>query len=264
MQDLLHGNLALAGTAPGVYEGTADRTWWGHDALFGGYAQALVLAAMRRSVDDAAKAPKSMTMHFLRPFLDGPQRIEVGLEREGRNMANVTARAWSGGKLAGLALANFGTNRRSPSFVAARMPDVAPLGAEEAPVDPAAGIPTHELFDFFPRMGGLRFSSGVSEVGGWVRPRFPAPADEYLCTVLADLWLPAAYHRWEVGAVAVSADITMHFRASLPAGVAPGSPLFVVLRAAKSGDGWADEDGEIWTADGELLAQSRQVRFVHS
>jgi acyl-CoA thioesterase len=262
--DLLLHHRSLVETAPGVFERDADRTWWGGGALFGGYAQVLALEAMRRCVPDPAKVPKSITMHYLRPFVDGPQRIEVVLEREGRNMANATARLFSGGKLAGLALANFGTNRPSGAFRAAALPAAAtPVGPDEQPHRPTFAIPTHDLFDCFPRIVGGP-GAPVAETGAWIRPRFPAPADEFLCTVLADLWLPVIWARAIGASGAVSADIAVHFRVPMPvAGVAPGDPLFVHLTAPRTGDGWAEEDGRIWTQAGELVAESRQTRFVH-
>jgi acyl-CoA thioesterase len=265
VDDLLQQHLELDEVAPGVYARDADRTWWGSGAMFGGYAQTLALAAMRRSIPDPEKVPKSITMHYLRPFLDGPQRIEVVVEREGRQMANCTARLFSGGKLAGLALANFGTNRASGSFRAASPPAAAtPVRSDEQPQRPQFGIPTHDLFDFFPRiLTGP--DDPVAATGAWIRPRFPTAADEYLCVVLADVWLPVIFARVVGGSGAVSADIAVHFRTPMPAaGVAPGAPLFVHLRAPRSGDGWAEEDGQIWTEAGELIAESRQTRFVHT
>ena len=34
--DLLHAHTVFDRTAPGVYERVNDRTWWGHQNLFGG------------------------------------------------------------------------------------------------------------------------------------------------------------------------------------------------------------------------------------
>jgi hypothetical protein len=78
------------------------------------------------------------------------------------------------------------------------------------------------------------------------------------------VWLPAIYHHWREPAVAVSVDITTQFRAALPAeGAHASDGVFVLLRTAGSLGGLVDEDCEIWSAGGELLAQGRQMRFVH-
>lgn len=252
--------------ADGVYEKDLDETYWGHNAQFGGYAHALVLTAMRDALADEAMAPATMSIHFIRPFLAGPFRCEVVVERRGRTMANVHARAYSGGKLAGQAIASFARRREIGSFLAiAPPPELAHVpGAHEPPVDPDMGIPNHVHFDFWPRVGSFpeRTADG-NRVGGWVRMRGEDVVDENVVVMINDLWPPVAYHIWNPGHVAVSADITTQFRGVLPALVAPGEPVFVQLRTVAASGGLVDEDTEVWTAAGELLCQGRQVRFIH-
>jgi hypothetical protein len=265
----LHDLLELERTGPGVYERETDRTWWGHDAQFGGYVGALALAATRAELAEPAMAPVSASVHFFRPFVDGPFRAEVTVERRGRTMANVHARLFSQGKAAGQVIATFGVRRPTAELSLAEPPDgmAEALGAEEADLASQRGIPAHEWFRFFPRYGGYRTGSGGGphgEVGGWVAPRFDTPVDASLILMLQDLWFPAIYHHWQEPAMAASVDITTQFRAELPLdGGAPARALFVVLRTAGSIGGFVDEDCEIWSAGGELLAQGRQLRFVH-
>jgi acyl-coenzyme A thioesterase PaaI-like protein len=272
----------------GVYERDLDERYWGHEAQFGGFAHALVLAAMRDELasapgvgrDELASAPGvgrdelasapfapvSMSMHFIRPFLTGRFRCEVAVVRQGRNMANLRADVFSAGKLAGQAIATFARRREIGPFLAAEPPPelTAPVAPGEAPHDPNMGIPTHQHFDFWPRVGSpIERRADGNRVGGWVRMRDEPVLDELTLVMINDLWVPAAYHLWEVGHVAVSADITTQFRGVLPARVAPGESVFVQLRTAASAGGFVDEDTEVWTAAGELLCQGRQMRFIH-
>ena len=253
-------------TAPGVYEKELDDVYWGHNAQFGGYAHALVLTAMRDALDDPAMAPASMSMHFIRPFLTGAFRCEVDVVRRGRTMANVAARAYSQGTLAGQAIAAFGRRREIGSFLAAPAPPelAQPVRAGEAPIDPQMGIPNHRHFDFWPRVGSFpeRRADG-NRVGGWLRMRDEPVVDENVLVMCNDTWPPVAYHLWNPGHVAVSADITTQFRGVLPARIAPGEPVFVQLRTAAASGGFVEEDTEVWTAAGELLCQGRQMRFIH-
>ena len=91
---LLHDRLAFdsveprdpepSGVSVATYVRDTDHTFWGHDAQFGGYVEALALAAMiaelRRS-DPAASdmRPVTMGIQFFRPFVDGELRILSGL-----------------------------------------------------------------------------------------------------------------------------------------------------------------------------------------
>lgn len=272
MPDLLDDHLHFTSDGEAWCLAT-DRTWWGHEALFGGYAQAMVLAAMQTELDRSgrgdAKPVRSLTMHFMRPFQDGEHQVSVELIREGRSMANLTARAEQGGALMGYALANFGTERDIPTsnYTELALPEVAALAPDEQPVEVGVGVPTHDLFDLFPRVGSYGFARAETgpqqaRAGGWVRPRFAATVDERYLTVLADLWLPATYQRWEAPLVAVSVDITLHFRAPVPGDLEPGTPLLVLVQTARSGRGVVDEDCEVWSPAGDLLLQGRQTRFV--
>jgi acyl-CoA thioesterase len=264
MGETLTEHCILEPRPGGVFERTCDRTWWGHDALFGGYVEALALVAVTQALQNPGQFPQSMTMHFLRPFLDGVFRAETSVERAGRNMSNVSARLYSDGKLAGLAIASFGTRREFNEFVAVSAPTAAPVQPGEKPVVSPLGVPNHRHFDMFPRIGTFARGGGDAHVGGWVRPRGLGPIDRTMIPVLADLWIPAAYHRWTEPTPAVSVDITTHFRAALPReDVTPTSAVFVDLRTAGSIGGFVDEDVDIWSESGLLLAQSRQMRFVH-
>jgi hypothetical protein len=206
-----------------------------------------------------------MTIHFMRPFLDGQFRAETNVERAGRNMSNVSARLYSSGTLAGIGLASFGVWREFNEFRSLSPPEVSPLGADEAPVVTSLGVATHDHFDMHPRIGTFSRGGGDAHVGGWVAPRDVGPIDHLAIPVLADLWIPAAYHRWSEPSPAVSVDITTHFRSPLPREDVPrSSAVFVDLRTAGSIGGFVDEDVDIWTTSGVLLAQSRQMRFVHT
>jgi acyl-coenzyme A thioesterase PaaI-like protein len=283
---LLDRECQLERTGDGVFERDCGRIWWGHEAQFGGYAMSLAMTAARLELAKALGAdqvgthgagtghagPAPMYLHmcsmqFLRPFQEGAFRAEVTLERTGRTMANLTARLWSAGKLAGLALVAFGRPRAVAEFSTAAMPDVAPLHDDEVPVHTGFDIPTHGLFDLFPRIGRPLEKlppDQLAVVGGWVRPHTPEIIDERYAVCLADLWPPAAYHVWTKGVTAQSVDITAHVRTPMPhAGLAPGTALFVQLTTRESRNGFVDEDCEIWSPGGILLFESRQARYVH-
>jgi acyl-CoA thioesterase len=264
---LLRRTCTLERVAPGVHVRETDRTWWGHDAQFGGYVEALALAAMQAELGAPDMRPVTAGVQFFRPFGDGEFRAEVSVERRGRTMANLLARLYSRDRLAGLATATFGIRRPAAEFTAIAPPPAVldqPITPGEEPAQSQLGIPTHERFTFFPRVGTFTFGGGEAEVAGWVRPREPAPVDELLMAMLQDLWVPAGYHRWREPAVAVSIDITTQFRAAFPVtDLGPDDALFVSLRTAASVGGFIDEDSEIWSPKGELLAQGRQMRYVH-
>jgi hypothetical protein len=57
-------------------------------------------------------------------------------------------------------------------------------------------------------------------------------------------------------------DLTVHFRAPDAAAAVDGEPVLAVFRSSTAADGFFEEDGEIWSRDGVLLAHSRQLALL--
>jgi acyl-CoA thioesterase len=265
----LAADTVLTRTAPGVHERHADRTWWGHESLFGGYGLALAASAIEAEAgEDGARTVRAITMHFLRPLLDGAVRVDVEVERAGRTVTTVTARLSCRERLCALAMATLAAERPSPALVDVQMPDVVPVGPDESPLEPRAVVPSHGHFDFFPRFSSGRMGdAGPMVTGGWIRTREPEPLGVGLLCAYGDIWVPAVYRRLESPVATMSSDFTAHIRVPFPrpdgaAIDASTTPLLCRLRTAAAREGFADEDCEIWSPDGTLLAHTRQLRVM--
>jgi acyl-CoA thioesterase len=81
--------------------------------------------------------------------------------------------------------------------------------------------------------------------------------------MLADAWWPAPWVRLREPVAAPTIDLTVHFRAPRAAAALPaGEPVLAVFRSTTAADGFFEEDGALWTRDGVLLAQSRQLALL--
>ena len=89
----------------------------------------------------------------------------------------------------------------------------------------------------------------------------PAMAlDHVAVTALCDTMVPAAFSRLGRVVAVPTLDLTIHFRAPLPP---PGDGwALAVYRSGASAGGVWEEDGELWSRDGVLLAQSRQLALL--
>lgn len=263
MTALLEQECELTALGGGTYERDLSKVWWGFEAQHGGYVLALAKTAMQAELGVDGMEPQHLTVQYLKPFVDGPFRAEVTVERRGRTMANAIARLWSGGRLAGIALGSFAHRRALHEFTTLTAPDASPPATTEAGERPEVPVPTYDKVWVHPRIEELD-GPGPARVGGWVVPRTPEVIDHRWIGLLADLWPPVLYSYWDRPAVAQTVDLTYHSRASLPrADLPPGTPLLVVLTTRASAGGLVDEDSEIWSPSGELLGQGRQVRFLH-
>ena len=101
-----------------------------------------------------------------------------------------------------------------------------------------------------------------ASVGGWMRLRYGGHADERFLVLAGDAYPPAFLFHHARPAVGGTLEFTAHFRTPPPPAVVDGTePVRLLLRVAASTAGYIDEDCEIWSADGQLLMQSRQLRY---
>jgi acyl-CoA thioesterase len=243
-----------------------DPGWWVVRGPNGGYVAALLLRAMQDCIGDAQRAPRSLTVHYTLPPDAGPAEIETRIERSGRSLSTVTARMRQGERLLAVAIAAFSRPRDAPSFQEETMPR-APA-PEECPVL-GTRIPIHQRYEQRQAVGTPPFAGAASaRVGGWIKlAEDDRPIDAPLVAAFADAWPPSMFARMrpeEAGTHGIpTVDLTVHFRASLPLpGMRADDYVLVAFHSSYADEGFVEEDGEIWSRDGRLLAQSRQLALL--
>jgi acyl-CoA thioesterase len=224
---------------------------------------AIVLRGMELAVDDPERSARSAAMHFLRVPEVGPVRVLAKVERRGRSLSTISGRLEQRGKLLGLALGAYSKPWEGPLLPNEPMPEVeAPQGRE--PIGAIEGRrvppPFAARLSMQQRFGAPPFSRAErGEIGGWLGLIEERPLDALAITVLADAWFPAPWIRLSELAPAPTIDLTIHFRTPLPL---DDGLLLGRFRNQLVRDGFFDEDGELWNADGELVAQSRQLGLL--
>jgi acyl-CoA thioesterase len=256
----------------GVYDATISPRWAVPRGPNGGYIAALMLNALTATVADPDRAPRSLTLHYLRPPVPGaPARVHVVVERQGRTLTSLSARMVQGGKPMVLALAAFASDFPSAADYAQPAPDVGPPPAELHVVPEVPGVPEIALRTALQPLFGAMAEHGVSLaaggdealVGGWLRLAEPRVADAAALAFYCDAWLPAPFALLKAPAPAPTVDLTIHFRQRLPlASMGPDDPVLARFTSTTSHGGFFEEDGAIWAPDGTLLAQSRQLALL--
>jgi acyl-CoA thioesterase len=253
-------DTAVVAQGEGRYGARIDHGWWIQRGPNGGYLAAIVLRAITAEVADPNRRPRSLTLHYLRPPAEGPCEVAVVVERAGRGLSTVSARLQQGGQDCIIALAALGVDRDGASFDDLPAPDVArPGAAMERP--PAIVIPMAERYDSRPVIGGMPFEPTSDEAltGGWIRTMDDDRVDAILVAALADAWPPALFTRAAAPVGVPTVDLTIHFR---HAPVSDDPWCLVQFRTKVAAEGFIEEDGEVWSADGLLLAQSRQLAVI--
>jgi acyl-CoA thioesterase len=234
----------------------------------GGYLAAMLLRALSETVDDDARTPRSLTIHYARAPKPGPVAIHTVLGRAGRSLSTLSARMEQDGSIVALALAAFSVPWSAPEILDLSMPEVAPPEpTREAGTLLRYGAPqftSHLVLQ--PRMGAMPFSATEQpmEVGGWLGLAEPRPIDALSLAFFSDALFSPPFVRFSEPATSPTIDLTIHFRTSL-GGLAERDPNELCLARFRTGvvhEGFFEEDGVIWDADGNVLAQSRQLAII--
>ncbi len=256
-------DTSVTAAGDGLWSARCEERWFAPRGPNGGYLAAMVLRAMTEAVADAARSPRSLTLHYARPPAGGPVEISVTVEREGRRLSTVAARLEQSGRLCVLALGAFATD--FPSVLDYTPP--APVMVPEAEIEP---LPAHPALPPFaqrlvmrPAIGPPPFGGGdEARTGGWMRfADGPQAIDAPALALLVDAWLPAPFTRLTAPVGVPTIDLTIHFRAPE---ARLDEPVLGVFTSRCSHGGFCEEDAELWSADGRLLAQGRQLALLVS
>jgi len=251
-------------TGSNTFEARIDPGWWILAGPNGGYVAAVLLRALEQAVGDAERAPRSLTIHFTAPPAQGPAKIETHIERIGRSLTTVTARMWQQERLLCIGLAAFSKPRDGFAFDHTEAPRVPPP-QQCARMEPAIAI--HERYEQRWAGDARPWGRGAeARSGGWIRLAEPRILDAALAAAYTDAFPPAVFSLVAAGAIGgpvPTVDLTVHFRETLPRPGARADEFTLALfRSRRAHAGFVEEDGELWSADGVLLAQSRQLAVV--
>ena len=87
--------------------------------------------------------------------------------------------------------------------------------------------------------------------------------DAALVAAMSDAWYPAIFLRLERVVAVPTVDLTLHIRsAEALARMRPDDWMAVRFRTTVVGEGFLEEDGELWAPDGTLVAHSRQLGLL--
>ena len=254
---------AIEPLGDGAWGATCDSAWSTEAGVNGGFLAAVILRAMMAAVDEDGRQPRSLTCHYLRPPAEGDVRVDVAVERSGRSLSTLSAQLTQDGRLCVAALAAFAIDLDG-ALDYAGTPPATPRPDERQRMAPVATVPITAQFEMRPTFGAPLFA-GADEAlsGGWLRFADSHPLDAPALAMYADAWWPSPLPRLTRPASAPTVDLTVHFRApAAAAAVGPEEPVLVIFRSSTSAHGFFEEDGELWSRDGVLLAQSRQLALL--
>jgi acyl-CoA thioesterase len=251
-----------------IFAADISPDWRAGRGPHGGYLAAIILRALVAAVAEPARAPRSLTIHYARAPKPGRATIATTTERAGRSLSTLSARVEQDGSLVALALAAFSLPWSAATELAELpMPDVAPpepRGEPGVPLFEGAPPFTRQLV-LQPRIGAIPFtgSSEPMEIGAWLGLAEPRAIDALSLAFFSDSLFSPPFIRMSTRATSPTIDLTVHFRAASWMAPRDADELcFARFRTGVVHEGFFEEDGAIWSADGALLAQSRQLAIL--
>lgn len=251
---------ALEPLAPGRLGGTISQDYWVQSGPNGGYMTAIALRGASSLVPEPDRAPRSLHVRFLSAPKAGAFELVSEVIRAGRSMTTVAVRMAQDGRDFVHASVCFSAAFSSIAFQDAVMPDALPIDqAEPVPVR----IALNERYVQRRAIGGVERQDARAISGGWVRFADPRPFDALAMAALWDCWPPAVFarafeQRFRGAVPTVEASVYFRRRLPLPE-IALHDSVLLHVESTMADEGFCEEDAQIWSPSGLLLAHSRQL-----
>jgi len=254
---------ALSPQGDGVFTGVVSEDFWVQAGPNGGYLAAIAQRGASALVDPRQRPARSLHARFLSAPKAAPFELRAEQIRVGRSMSTIGVRMTQDGRDFLHASACFSAAFSSLAFQDCAMPEALPL--EQSDPVPKR-IPLNHRYDLARAIGADERAGARARSGGWIRFAEPRPIDVLALAALWDAWPPAVFARAFAerfrGAVP-TVEVSVYFRRRMPLPTTQaGEHVLLCVESTMADEGIVEESGEIWSRDGLLLAQSRQLALL--
>lgn len=250
---------------PGRYLGHTSPAYGNMVGPFGGTIAATLQNAILLHPDKLGD-PLSLTVHYAAPIADGQFEVQARPLRTNRTTQHWMVELSQQGQVAAFATAVTAIRRDTWGATDASFPLAPPPSSvAQAPAHPrAAWTGRYEMRFIAGGMGPDQSdaSGHPSETRLWIRDQPPRPLDFPALASICDAFFPRIFLRRASWTPASTVSLTTYFHADAAQLAAQGdAPLLAVARGQHYGKGFFDQNAEIWSAGGVMLAASHQVVY---
>lgn len=251
--------------SPGRYAAEIAPEWDIAGAANGGY----LLNMVGRALSDAAGRgqPVSVSAYYLSPGKPGPVEIAAQVLKRGRTLTTAAATLTAGDRALLHVVGSFGDpsaepGTQEPLYQDADPPDL-PAPDECIRLEPKPPYPPNFVGRVDVRLHpddagfGRGAPSGRALLRGWFRLRDGEPHDPFISLLASDAFPPTVFNARLPIAWTPTVELTVHVRSS-------ATPEWLACRFITrfvTGE-TLESDGQLWSPEGALIAQSRQLAIV--
>jgi len=248
------------------WQGQTSEDYWAFVGPFGGATAATILRALidhpRRSGD-----PLALTVNYCAPIAEGGFDLDIRLVKANRSSQHWCVELAQGsGEVATLATAVFAERRPSWSHQPAPFPKAPPF--EQILPYPKVAASWVKQYDF-------RFIEGDADFGGtpkaaapdafsklWIGDRVPRKIDMLSLMSMSDAFFARVFHARCQLVPFGTVSLTTYFH--VDAEELAGEDITRVLAVADAKifyKSYGDQNGELWSPSGRLLATTTQIGY---
>jgi acyl-CoA thioesterase len=245
------------------WQGRTSQDYWAFVGPFGGCTAATILRALMEH-PQAAGDPVAMTVNYCAPIAEGAFDLDVRLVK-----ANRSSQHWcvelsqDGGETSTLATAVFAERRPSWSHQQSNFPGARAF--EDTLPYPHVAAPWVKQYDFRfvegePKQGGSAPPDSFSKL--WIADRVPRKLDALSLMSMSDAFFARIFHakRELVPFGTVSLTTYLHVDAADLA-AEDTTRVLGVADAKIFHKSYGDQNGELWSPGGRLLATTTQIAY---
>lgn len=228
----------------------------------GGYLLALVASALREAT--GRSLPVALSCHYLGPVNDADVTIDTTVMKTGKAFTTALATMRHGDRVIVTALGTCGDALvtgavEHTTLVMPEMPGfdkAVPRGSTSAGLP---GLMNNVDVRLHPDDTGFATGKpkGEAHVRGWCAFRDERPVDALALTLFCDALPPAMFNLSGAPGWVPTVQLSFYLR-----GIPDGAPVCAEFTTRELHNGMFEEDGSIWNASGELVAQSRQLALL--
>lgn len=245
-----------------TYQVSISKAWTQGRTVFGGMTAALCYQAAQNLVTDG-RPPRAFHCNFVGPVnYDAPVLVTAEILRTGKNVTQIVAKVMQGEDVCVMAQVCFGVNRASVLHLEDQKTHnfKLPRKGNFIPQIPKLVPKFIQNFELAVEKGNLALGkSDEAVLNGWSKLKVP-PHNMSIAALIAimDAWPPTMFQLMRLPSPASTMSWDLEFIA--PHKYTDGSQWIAsVNEATHVADGYGHEQSTFWTAEGEVLAYSRQV-----
>ncbi|MDO8450251.1 MAG: thioesterase family protein [Rhodoferax sp.] len=256
--------------------GTTSADWWNMVGPFGGMSAAIVLNAVMTHPSRLGD-PVALTVNFASAMSQGgfkavatPVRTNRSTQHWLLELRQADANGMEAVVLTGTAIT--AVRRDTWSANDMPMPEVAPADAVARILPPTEGVVWIQRYDMRPVTGLLpsTWDGGASSDDPqlasltqlWIRDDPPRPLDFASLAAMADVFFPRIWLRRSVLVPVGTVSLTVYFHAGTEQLAESGTGyLLGQARGQAFRNGFFDQAGLLWSANGTLLATTHQLVY---